>query len=171
MQRAKRYWRMRAMCPSGQLSLMAAFGGFALTCFASSVVVAVPRAEHSESHERSLLEPNGPLNPNGYPRLTVGEHISLDDPIAEANASMAMDDFRPFKNFGFTAPTYQNAPGIVCPSRSGWTYDYRGGTLYSDLPGSSPISNAPPEKMEQFNQTLAGTARFRAITGCVPAPR
>ncbi|USI73674.1 hypothetical protein [Sphingomonas morindae] len=126
-----------------------------------------------QADETSLMDPNGPLNPHGFPRLNECERIPLSDPASEAKANISRGDLRPFKIYGFINPKTQVAPGITCPSISFWPYAYRGGRFISDMPAcgtTNTASNAPAEKMEAYNRILAADARFQQLTGCKPAP-
>lgn len=108
------------------------------------------------------------LNPNGYPPIAACQAVPLENPIAEAKASIARSDLRPFTIYGFTPAA---VPGIFCPSGR-YGMESRGGTFVSDMPdacGGNSFSAAPPERMESFNRTLAADSHFQKITGCRPS--
>lgn len=114
------------------------------------------------------------LNRNNYPKLASCQSTQLDHPEAEAKANIARGDLRPFAVFGFTPG---DIPGVFCPSGNYRTdgrdgIDSRGGTFVSDVPdacGSHSFSNAPRNRMEAYNRTLAADRRFQKITGCRPS--
>jgi hypothetical protein len=111
---------------------------------------------------------SSPLNPHGFPKIKACKSISLDDPAREARENISRGDLRPFTVYGFTQG---DVPGVFCPSGS-YALESRGGTFVSDMPdacGGRSFSNAPADKMEAYNRTLASNPRFQQITGCRPS--
>lgn len=74
--------------------------------------------------------PQGDLNPNDFPELSMCAAIPLKDQVGEAKANIEKGDLRPFATYGFFA---SDVPGVYCPAGN-YNLERRAGTFVSDMP-------------------------------------